>query len=192
MGINSFSCHKMSTKQKNTSVCYQIILNIGIGTELVLCRTGPCIVLFIATCYNIKSATVFICYCNDCCRSSERDRHSEHMDNVRLYHQSLQEQTASQSFHSSSAGDINPSSSILFSALRYQFMDTALFNHLWLMQSLSFVSFLTGKNWASLTTFRNISAANFQLLHSHLCQSRKVTINMRNGGTRSTAHLSFY
>lgn len=53
------------------------------------------------------------------------------MDNVRLYHQSLQEQTASQSFHSSSAGDINPSSSILFSALRYQFMDTALFNHLY-------------------------------------------------------------
>uniref|UniRef100_A0A3P8NKJ6 C2 domain-containing protein n=1 Tax=Astatotilapia calliptera TaxID=8154 RepID=A0A3P8NKJ6_ASTCA len=56
------------------------------------------------------------------CRSSVRifasDRHSEHMDNVRLYHQSLQEQTASQSFHSSSAGDINPSSSILFSALR--------------------------------------------------------------------------
>ncbi|CAI5693179.1 unnamed protein product [Oreochromis niloticus] len=51
-------------------------------------------------------------------RSSESDRHSEHMDNVRLYHQSLQEQTASQSFHSSSAGDINPSSSILFSALR--------------------------------------------------------------------------
>uniref|UniRef100_A0A3Q3CPZ9 C2 domain containing 3 centriole elongation regulator n=1 Tax=Haplochromis burtoni TaxID=8153 RepID=A0A3Q3CPZ9_HAPBU len=79
-----------------------IILNIGIGTELVLCRTGPCTVLFIATCYNIKSATVFICYCNDCCRSSESDRHSEHMDNVRLYHQSLQEQTASQSFHSSS------------------------------------------------------------------------------------------
>lgn len=94
-------------------------------------RSFICTVLFIATCYNIKSATVFICYCNDCCRSSESDRHSEHMDNVRLYHQSLQEQTASQSFHSSSAGDINPSSSILFSALRYQFMDTALFNHLY-------------------------------------------------------------
>ncbi|XP_030600293.1 C2 domain-containing protein 3 isoform X2 [Archocentrus centrarchus] len=49
---------------------------------------------------------------------SEGDRHSEHMDNVRLYHQSLQEQTASQSAHGGSAGDVNPSSSFLFSALR--------------------------------------------------------------------------
>ncbi|KAI9544847.1 hypothetical protein NQZ68_042157, partial [Dissostichus eleginoides] len=51
-------------------------------------------------------------------RSSENDRHFEHMDKVRLYHQSLQEQTAAPSVCSSSAGDINPSSSFLFSALR--------------------------------------------------------------------------
>lgn len=43
------------------------------------------------------------------------------MDKVRLYHQSLQEQTAAHSVCSSSASDINPSSSILFSALRYDF-----------------------------------------------------------------------
>lgn len=51
-------------------------------------------------------------------RSSESDRHCEHMDKVRLYHQSLQEQTAANSACSSSLGDINPSSSFLFSALR--------------------------------------------------------------------------
>uniref|UniRef100_A0A8C9XWC2 C2 domain containing 3 centriole elongation regulator n=1 Tax=Sander lucioperca TaxID=283035 RepID=A0A8C9XWC2_SANLU len=51
-------------------------------------------------------------------RSSEGDRHIEHMDRVRLYHQSLQEQTATHSVCSSSAGDINPSSSLLFSTLR--------------------------------------------------------------------------
>ncbi|XP_070762183.1 C2 domain-containing protein 3 [Enoplosus armatus] len=45
-------------------------------------------------------------------RSSESDRHFEHMDKVRLYHQSLQEQTAAHSVCSS------PSSSFLFSALR--------------------------------------------------------------------------
>uniref|UniRef100_A0A3P8SCK6 C2 domain containing 3 centriole elongation regulator n=1 Tax=Amphiprion percula TaxID=161767 RepID=A0A3P8SCK6_AMPPE len=51
--------------------------------------------------------------------SSESDRHFEHMDKVRLYHQNLQEQTASQSVcSSSSCADINPSSSFLFSALR--------------------------------------------------------------------------
>ena len=42
-------------------------------------------------------------------RPGEVDRHGEHMDNVRLFHQSLQEQVA---------GDAHPSSSILFSALR--------------------------------------------------------------------------
>ncbi|XP_070685639.1 C2 domain-containing protein 3 [Pempheris klunzingeri] len=51
-------------------------------------------------------------------RSSESDRHVEHMDKVRLYHQSLQEHTAAQSICSSSTGDINPSTSFLFSALR--------------------------------------------------------------------------
>ncbi|XP_074496633.1 C2 domain-containing protein 3 isoform X2 [Sebastes fasciatus] len=51
-------------------------------------------------------------------RSSESDRHFEHMDKVRLYHQSLQEQTAAHSVFSSSAADISPSSSLLFSALR--------------------------------------------------------------------------
>ncbi|XP_068441381.1 C2 domain-containing protein 3 isoform X2 [Clinocottus analis] len=51
-------------------------------------------------------------------RLSESDRHFEHMDNVRHYHQSLQEQTAAHSVCSSSAADINPSSSFLFSTLR--------------------------------------------------------------------------
>ncbi|XP_020563815.1 C2 domain-containing protein 3 isoform X3 [Oryzias latipes] len=51
-------------------------------------------------------------------RVSESDRHHEHMDKVRLYHQSLQEQTASQSVCSSLASDPNPSSSLLFSTLR--------------------------------------------------------------------------
>lgn len=46
-------------------------------------------------------------------RPSETDRHCEHMDKVRLYHQNLQEQTASHS-----ACEISPSSSFLFSALR--------------------------------------------------------------------------
>lgn len=41
-------------------------------------------------------------------RSSESDRHNEHMDKVRLYHQSLQEQI----------GDTHPSSSVQLSALR--------------------------------------------------------------------------
>ncbi|XP_029922696.1 C2 domain-containing protein 3 [Myripristis murdjan] len=51
-------------------------------------------------------------------RVSESDRHCEHMDNVRLYHQSLQEQATAHPACSSSAGDINPSSSVLLSALR--------------------------------------------------------------------------
>ncbi|XP_040901590.1 C2 domain-containing protein 3 isoform X2 [Toxotes jaculatrix] len=51
-------------------------------------------------------------------RSNDSDRHFEHMDKVRLYHQGLQEQTAAHSVCSSGAGDINPSSSLLFSALR--------------------------------------------------------------------------
>ena len=50
------------------------------------------------------------------CRPGEADRHVEHMDNVRLFHQSLQEQAA---------GDAHPSSSILFSALRYTSASTA-------------------------------------------------------------------
>ncbi|XP_034460102.1 C2 domain-containing protein 3 isoform X1 [Hippoglossus hippoglossus] len=50
--------------------------------------------------------------------SNERDSHLEHMDKVRLYHQSLQEQTAAHSVCGSSAGDLSPSSSFLFSALR--------------------------------------------------------------------------
>lgn len=40
------------------------------------------------------------------------------MDNVRLFHQNLQEQTVSCS-SSSSVGDMDPSSSFLFAALRY-------------------------------------------------------------------------
>ncbi|KAM9801687.1 C2 domain-containing protein 3 [Neosynchiropus ocellatus] len=52
-------------------------------------------------------------------KSVGSDRHSEHMDNVRMYHQSLQEQTAARSVcSSSSASDSNPSSSVLFSTLR--------------------------------------------------------------------------
>ncbi|XP_072320538.1 C2 domain-containing protein 3 [Eucyclogobius newberryi] len=49
-------------------------------------------------------------------RSSTSDRHFEHMDNVRLYHQNLQEHETAPS--ANGAGDQNPSSSILFSALR--------------------------------------------------------------------------
>lgn len=53
-------------------------------------------------------------------RSSESDRHNEHMDKVRFYHQSLQEQTAPHSMSSSgTGGDSNPSTSLMFSALRY-------------------------------------------------------------------------
>ncbi|CAJ1065156.1 LOW QUALITY PROTEIN: C2 domain-containing protein 3 [Xyrichtys novacula] len=51
-------------------------------------------------------------------RSSESERHFEHMDKVRLYHQSLQEKTANSSVCSSSAADVNPSSSFLLSTLR--------------------------------------------------------------------------
>lgn len=51
-------------------------------------------------------------------RPSESERHFEHMDNVRLYHQSLQEQAA-HSVCGSTSGDTNPSTSFLFSALRY-------------------------------------------------------------------------
>uniref|UniRef100_UPI003AACA4FA C2 domain-containing protein 3 n=1 Tax=Centroberyx gerrardi TaxID=166262 RepID=UPI003AACA4FA len=57
-------------------------------------------------------------FSESCPRPSESDRHCEHMDNVRLYHQTLQEQTAAHSVCNSSAGDIHPSSSVLFSALR--------------------------------------------------------------------------
>uniref|UniRef100_A0A1A7WXY5 C2 calcium-dependent domain containing 3 n=1 Tax=Iconisemion striatum TaxID=60296 RepID=A0A1A7WXY5_9TELE len=48
-------------------------------------------------------------------RISESERHSEHMDKVRFYHQSLQEQTTS---CSGSASDSSPSSSFLISVLR--------------------------------------------------------------------------
>ncbi|XP_026223840.1 C2 domain-containing protein 3 [Anabas testudineus] len=51
-------------------------------------------------------------------RPSESDRHIEHMDKVRLYHQSLQEQTAAHAVCSSTSADINPTNSFLFSALR--------------------------------------------------------------------------
>uniref|UniRef100_A0A3Q2EC54 C2 domain containing 3 centriole elongation regulator n=1 Tax=Cyprinodon variegatus TaxID=28743 RepID=A0A3Q2EC54_CYPVA len=50
-------------------------------------------------------------------RPGENDRHGEHMDNVRLYHQNLHEQTASHAAGGSSTND-NSSSSFLFSALR--------------------------------------------------------------------------
>uniref|UniRef100_A0A3B5L6Y3 C2 domain-containing protein n=1 Tax=Xiphophorus couchianus TaxID=32473 RepID=A0A3B5L6Y3_9TELE len=53
-----------------------------------------------------------------CRRPSENDRHFEHMDKVRLYHQNLQEQTACHSACGGPPDDVNPSSSFLFSALR--------------------------------------------------------------------------
>lgn len=53
-----------------------------------------------------------------CLRSNETVRHNEHVDQLRLYHQRLQEQTASHSVCSSIAADVSPSSSMLFSALR--------------------------------------------------------------------------
>ncbi|XP_047248201.1 C2 domain-containing protein 3 isoform X1 [Girardinichthys multiradiatus] len=51
-------------------------------------------------------------------RPIESDRHIEHMDKVRLYHQNLQEQTASHFACGGSTSDIHPSSSFLFSALK--------------------------------------------------------------------------
>ncbi|XP_034024238.1 C2 domain-containing protein 3 isoform X2 [Thalassophryne amazonica] len=51
-------------------------------------------------------------------RSPGSDRHDEHMDKVRLYHQSLHEQTATRSECSSTAVGNSPSTSVLFSALR--------------------------------------------------------------------------
>ncbi|XP_029027492.1 C2 domain-containing protein 3 isoform X2 [Betta splendens] len=51
-------------------------------------------------------------------RPDETERHFEHMDNVRLYHQSLQEQVAAHSVYDSTSGDVNPSTSFLFSTLR--------------------------------------------------------------------------
>ncbi|XP_042627616.1 C2 domain-containing protein 3-like [Cyprinus carpio] len=49
-------------------------------------------------------------------RSSVTDRHDEHMDNIRMFHQTLREDEKAS--HSSLAGDSHPSSSALFSALR--------------------------------------------------------------------------
>lgn len=72
---------------------------------------------FKLACRSFQSAAVVTCYWDHFCRASESDRHSEHMDQVRLYHQTLQEQTASHC--SSSVGENNPSSSFLFSTLRY-------------------------------------------------------------------------
>uniref|UniRef100_A0A4W5LSQ4 C2 domain containing 3 centriole elongation regulator n=1 Tax=Hucho hucho TaxID=62062 RepID=A0A4W5LSQ4_9TELE len=48
---------------------------------------------------------------------AESDRHDEHMDRVRLYHQSLQEGGVGHPT-SAAAGDAHPSNSVLFSALR--------------------------------------------------------------------------
>ncbi|XP_050985024.1 LOW QUALITY PROTEIN: C2 domain-containing protein 3 [Labeo rohita] len=49
-------------------------------------------------------------------RSSVTDRHDEHMDNIRMFHQTLHEEEKAS--HFSLAGDSHPSSSTLFSALR--------------------------------------------------------------------------
>ncbi|ROL49948.1 C2 domain-containing protein 3 [Anabarilius grahami] len=49
-------------------------------------------------------------------RSSVTDRHDEHMDNIRMFHQTLHE--GEKTSCSSLAGDSHPSSSTLFSALR--------------------------------------------------------------------------
>uniref|UniRef100_A0A3Q2QQ88 C2 domain containing 3 centriole elongation regulator n=1 Tax=Fundulus heteroclitus TaxID=8078 RepID=A0A3Q2QQ88_FUNHE len=56
-------------------------------------------------------------------KSIRNDRHFEHMDKVRLYHQNLQEQAASHSACGSSTSDINPSSSFLFSARKLSELD---------------------------------------------------------------------
>ncbi|TRY89420.1 hypothetical protein DNTS_010822 [Danionella cerebrum] len=49
-------------------------------------------------------------------RSSVADRHDEHVDNIRIFHQSLHE--TEKASHTSLTGDSHPSSSVLFSALR--------------------------------------------------------------------------
>nr|XP_001337534.5 C2 domain-containing protein 3 [Danio rerio] len=54
-------------------------------------------------------------------RSSVTDRHDEHMDNVRLFHQSLHE--GEKASYSSTVADSHPSSSTLFSALRKNLSD---------------------------------------------------------------------
>ncbi|XP_061683226.1 C2 domain-containing protein 3 isoform X2 [Syngnathoides biaculeatus] len=49
---------------------------------------------------------------------SESERHHEHMEKVRLHHQSLQEQAAPHLVCDGSGGDVNPSSSLLFATIR--------------------------------------------------------------------------
>ncbi|XP_054649779.1 C2 domain-containing protein 3 isoform X3 [Dunckerocampus dactyliophorus] len=56
---------------------------------------------------------------------TESDRHHEHMQKVRLHHQSLQEQNAEHSVCSSTSGVINPSSSLLFLTLRKNLSELA-------------------------------------------------------------------
>lgn len=67
----------------------------------------------ISVCSPTYLFSVFILH-----RANDSDRHVEHMDNVRLYHQSLHEQTAPPS-GSIIVGDVHPSSSFLISTLRY-------------------------------------------------------------------------
>ncbi|XP_061536890.1 C2 domain-containing protein 3 isoform X3 [Phycodurus eques] len=50
--------------------------------------------------------------------SSESERHHEHMEKVRLHHQSLQDQAAPHSVCDGSGGDANPSGSLLFATIR--------------------------------------------------------------------------
>lgn len=126
------------------------------------------------------------------CRSGDSDRHTEHMDKVRLFHQSLQEQTASHSVCSGSAGDIDPSSSFLFAALRYQkdsstsplcfrAFKTQLYQH--------FVLLFTGGNLVSWITSRDTLIVNSQLLHFHPRVGRTVSPGMTSRGSKT--HVNF-
>lgn len=51
-------------------------------------------------------------------RSSLVDHHDEHVDNIRQFHKTLREKESA--MLSNCTKDMNPSSSALFSALRYQ------------------------------------------------------------------------
>lgn len=67
-----------------------------------------------SVCFPLCVFIVFFLY-----RVIDGDQHFEHMENVRLYHHSRQEQTAPPSGNSSVMGEANPSSSFLISTLRY-------------------------------------------------------------------------
>lgn len=86
---------------------------IFLSDRLVSISAIICFQRNISVCFPTYLFIVFILH-----RANDGDRHVEHMDNVRLYHQSLHEQTAPPP-GSIVMGDVHPSSSLLISTLRY-------------------------------------------------------------------------